>query len=237
MSASSGSSSGQGTGGGTRSVIHDLRQPLAALQVWLDLLDGALKGRLDEKEQRYLAKIREEASRLGALLSSASSAGGTSSAAATPAEPAATTRASTPGDPKPGAAPENPPGLRLAGAPLLLVEDDDVTAEALQLALEAEGASVAIAGSIADALALLDAAPPVAVLSDLRLPDGDGYDLVREIRKRDQAAGRHTAVVAVTGFDSSETRAATRSAGFDELIGKPFSITHLLATLDRLIAA
>ncbi|MEW6268116.1 MAG: response regulator [Thermodesulfobacteriota bacterium] len=212
-------SSGQGpASGGTRSVIHDLRQPLAALQVWIELLESSVKGKLDEKEQRYLSKIREETSRLAALLSSAA---GAASAPDAPAEqPAA----------------ESAPGLRLAGAPLLVVEDDDVTAEALQLALESEGASVAIAASIADALALFEASPPIAVLSDLRLPDGDGFALVREIRKRDEASGARTAVVAVTGFDNDETRAATRAAGFDDLVGKPFSIAHLVALLGRLIA-
>jgi CheY-like chemotaxis protein len=209
---------GPAPGGGARSVIHDLRQPLAALQVWVDLLDGALKGRLEDKEQRYLGKIRDELARLTALLAGAA---GTDAPASVAGERAATT---------------GPPGLRLAGLPVLVVEDDDVTAEALQLALEGEGASVAVASSIEDALELLEASRPVAVLTDLKLADGDGYALAREVRARDESRGTRTAVVAVTGFDGEETRRATSAAGFDDLVGKPFSIADLVAKLERLTA-
>jgi len=213
-----------------RKLIHDLRQPLAALQMWLDLLDGALRDQVGEKEQRYLGKIRTEIGRMTAMLEHSSSAAAAAAApAASPPTPAAPAAAG-PSEQR------NECGLRLGGAPLLVVEDDEVTAEALQLALESEGASVAVAASIADALALFEAARPLAVLSDLSLADGDGYALAAEIRQRDAACGASTVLIAVTGFDSDETRAATRRAGFDEIVTKPFSLAALVDLLERLTA-
>jgi CheY-like chemotaxis protein len=125
----------------------------------------------------------------------------------------------------------------LAGLSLLVVEDDEMTAEALQLALEAEGASVAVAATIADGLARFRELSPDAVLSDLRVSDGDGFALVGDIRKIDRGTGRSTVAVAVTGYDSRETRAAARDAGFDETVTKPFAIDQLVATVARLVIA
>lgn len=204
----------------TRRVIHDLRQPLAAMQVWVDLLAEALHDQVGEKETRYLAKIRAEVTRMGALLAN--------SASAPAAPPSAAPRA---------ADAKRADGARLAGVSLLVVEDDAMTAEALQLALEGEGATVAVAATIADGLALFAARRPDGVLSDLRVSDGDGYALVAEIRRCDQVEGRRTVALAVTGFDGDETRAASRAAGFDALLSKPFAIDHLIESVARLIAA
>jgi CheY-like chemotaxis protein len=205
----------------TRRIIHELRQPLAAMQMWLDLLVEKLRGHVGEREERYIGKLRAEMARMTALLASSSAA--TSAAPRTPA------RAT-------GASPHED-GPSLAGISLLLVEDDAMTAEALQLALEGEGATVLVADSIAAALATLVATRPDGVLSDLQLSDGDGFALVAEIRKRDAAAGRTTPALAVTGFDSAETRNASRAAGFDDLVVKPFAIAELIDRIVRLVAA
>jgi len=203
-------------------LIHDLRQPLAAMQMWVDLLAEALRDQVGEKEARYLVKIRAEVTRMGAMLASSAN----SAVAESPAIP----------EPQPGqiAAEE---GAGLAGVSLLVVEDDEMTAEALQLALEGEGATVAVAGTIADGLALFEELSPDAVLSDLRVSDGDGLELVTQIRRLDRASGRKTAALAVTGLDSEETRSACRAAGFDALLAKPFTIVDLIDTVTRLVAA
>lgn len=208
----------------TRQVIHDLRQPLAALQMWVDLLAEKLQGQLGEREERYLAKIRSEAARMADLLARA---GVGKDVAEPPREP-----------PAPRARGVLPAvgGAPLAGRSLLVVEDDPVTAEALQLALEGEGARVLLADSVTTALASYADDPPHGVLSDLRLADGDGFALVAEIRRRDAASGRTTAVLAVTGFDSAETRSASRAAGFDDLVVKPFALADLIDRVARLLA-
>ncbi len=201
-----------------RTVIHDLRQPLSALQVWVDLLADTL-GNASEAQRRYVAKIRTEVTRMTELLARAGEEG---SEGAQP-EPA-----------RPGT--QQDAGL-LPGACLLVVEDDEVTAEALQLALEGEGATVVLAATVADALALHEASRPDAVLSDLRIADGDGCALLVDIRRADAAAGRRTVAVALTGLDHPDAHASAREAGFDEVVVKPFSISQLVEMLARLLAA
>lgn len=209
----------------TRRVIHDLRQPLAAMQMWADLLGEAQAGRASEKEERYLAKIRAEVKRMAALLAEASKPA--AGAATDPGVGAASCDAAT------KTAEEGAP---LAGVSIVVVEDDEVTAEALQLALESEGAAVAVANTFEAGLALLRARCPDAVLSDLRMADGDGFAVAAEVRRLDQASGRRTLALAVTGFDNHETRVAARAAGFDDVITKPFSIAALIETIRRRVA-
>lgn len=221
----------------TRRVIHELRQPLAALQMWVDLLAESLQGQIGEQQERYLAKVRAEVVRIGAVL--AASAVNPATASASGAGEALRDGGSAEGRDGDGAAALEAADVdgALAGLSLLIVEDDEMTAEALQLALEAEGARVALAATIADGLAHFLEASPDAVLSDLRVSDGDGLTLVTDIRRIDRETGRTTVAVAVTGYDSRETRAAAREAGFDETVTKPFSIDDLVATVVRLVAA
>lgn len=228
----------------TRRVIHELRQPLAALQMWVDLLAESLQGQLGEQQQRYLAKVRAEVTRIGAVLAASATNAATVSAAvadsmATPTAPDGGTVAAREASHAAGGRVAREKAGPLAGLSLLVVEDDEMTAEALQLALEAEGAFVAVAGTIADGLDhFVTASPsPDAVLSDLRVSDGDGFSLVTDIRRIDRETGRSTVAVAVTGYDSRETHAAARAAGFDETVTKPFAIDDLIATVVRLVAA
>lgn len=236
----------------TRRVIHELRQPLAALQMWVDLLAESLAGQIDPQQERYLAKVRAEVLRIGGVLAASAANPARASAAeaarsgAEPSLPGERRDAAGRAEERPAEAPGAArahdafasEGARpLAGLALLVVEDDDMTAEALQLALESEGARVAVAGTIADGLARFREAELDAVLSDLRVGDGDGLTLVGEIRRSDGATGRRTVAIAVTGDDSRETRAAARAAGFDETVTKPFAIDALVATVARLIAA
>lgn len=205
----------------TRRLVHDLRQPLAAMQMWLDLLGEAQAGRASEKEERYLGKIRSEVKRMTALLAAAGAP------APSPSSPAV-------GQPDATAPAED--GRALAGLSMLVVEDDETTAEAIQLALEGEGATVAVAGTLAGGLELLRQRRPDAVLSDLRVSDGDGLAIAAAVRRLDAETGRRTVAIAVTGFDSHETRAATRAAGFDETVTKPFAIGKLIESIARLAA-
>jgi len=211
-----------------RRVIHDLRQPLAAMQMWLDLLGEAQAGSASEKEERYLGKIRAEVKRMTALLANASNGG---------AAPAGAPDSPSAAEAPPAAAPLETAGGPLAGLSVLVVEDDELSAEALQLTLEGEGASVALATSFAEGIVRLQQESFDVVLSDLRGADGDGFGVVAELRRRDQSTGRRTVAIALSGLDSPETRAATRDAGFDATFSKPFSIDALTQSISRLVAS
>lgn len=212
----------------TRRVIHDLRQPLAAMQMWLDLLGEAQSGRASEKEERYLGKIRAEVQRMTSMLARASSG-------ASPGAPAAATSAAASASTAPDASAS--PAGPLAGLAVLVVEDDELSAEALQLALEGDGGTVTVATSFAEGIDHLQQRRYDVVLSDLRGADGDGFAVVSEVRRLDQTSGRRTIAIAITGLDSPETRAATRDAGFDATLTKPFSITALTDSISRLAAS
>lgn len=223
----------------TRRVIHELRQPLAALQMWVDLLAESLQGRLGEQQERYLAKVRAEVVRIAGVLAASAANPATVSASGAAVAPVGVERPDTGEDDAADGCERDAleAAGALAGMSLLIVEDDEMTAEALQLALESEGACVTVAGTIADGLARFLESSPDAVLSDLRVTDGDGFALVTDIRRIDRETGRTTVAVAVTGYDSRETRAAARAAGFDETVTKPFAIDDLVSTVLRLVAA
>src|SRR5262245_38816033 len=104
-----------GTSSETRRLIHDLRQPLAAMQMWLDLLDDALRDQVGEKELRYLTKVRAEMARLAQLLSGAAAA----APAAAPVAAAAGDAVAT-ARPSEGAPPEIAPAAALAGVSLMV---------------------------------------------------------------------------------------------------------------------
>ncbi len=71
------------------------------------------------------------------------------------------------------------------------------------------------------------------LLSDIAMPDGDGFELIRKIRA-DECGMKATPAVAMSAFSSSECRDRALREGFDEYIAKPISPTELVATVERL---
>jgi len=123
----------------------------------------------------------------------------------------------------------------LAGVRVLLVDDERDGRDAVAVLLEQRGASVAVAGSMGDALKQVGVAPFDVVVTDLGMPREDGFDLLRAVRAADAERGRRTALVALTGFASGEDRVATLAAGFDEHVGKPADVELLAARIRALV--
>ena len=67
------------------------------------------------------------------------------------------------------------------------------------------------------------------LVSDLGLPDGDGRDLMRELRERDGVAG-----IAISGYGMEEDIEKSRAAGFSEHLTKPIQIEDVQAAIARL---
>lgn len=122
--------------------------------------------------------------------------------------------------------------VSLAGRRLLLLDDDATTVETFKLLLEAEGAEVRVATSGAEALDLLDSYTPDAILSDIGMPDMDGFDFVSAVRQRPSHAG--VLAIALSGYGNESDVARAREAGFDAHLPKPVMLDDLLAMLANL---
>ena len=120
-------------------------------------------------------------------------------------------------------------GATLRGRAVLVVEDDQDTRELVALVLRDEGATVAEAGSIAEAVATLAGSLPDVLISDFTLPDGDGVELIDKLRTIERTGGRaRIAAIALTGLGDDSERRRAMSAGYDVYLLKPFDPIELV---------
>ena len=115
---------------------------------------------------------------------------------------------------------------------LLLVEDDRAIAAGLEYSLRAEGYNVTLCSGAAGARrALGEGAFDLAIL-DLMLPDGNGYDLCREIKS---LPGKETPVIFLTASDEEVNVVMGLDMGADDYITKPFRIRELLSRIKTVL--
>lgn len=114
---------------------------------------------------------------------------------------------------------------------ILVVEDDNKLAAALTSGVAAEGYRVTRAASAEDGFFLLHREAPDLVLLDITLPQRDGLDLLRQIR-RDRIDVR---VLVLTSHNAVEDRVEGLRSGADDYLGKPFSFPELLARVEALL--
>lgn len=107
---------------------------------------------------------------------------------------------------------------------VLVVDDEADFLATYERLLRRQGYEVITATSRAAGLAALASQPPHLIISDLRLPDGDGLDVVRAAR----TSAKPPAVIVVTGYPSDETRRAALAAGATTFLAKPFAAAMLL---------
>jgi CheY-like chemotaxis protein len=122
----------------------------------------------------------------------------------------------------------------LRGLRVLVVDDEEDARVLLETALTQHGADVTTASNAADALAEIERHPPDMLLSDIGMPNQDGYALIREVRARPHANGGGIPAIAITAYASAGDRLAVEAAGFQAHIAKPFEVAdvaHLVAAL------
>lgn len=120
---------------------------------------------------------------------------------------------------------------RLDGLRILVVEDNADGLELLSVVLEGAGATVTAVASVEEALRALDRTQLDALVSDIGLPNEDGYALVRRLRQREVKHGGFLPAVALTGYTSAEDRARVLAAGFQAHVPKPFEPAELTAAI------
>jgi two-component system KDP operon response regulator KdpE len=109
---------------------------------------------------------------------------------------------------------------------VLVVEDDREIRALMQSSLSVEGFEVQTAVSVSEARALLQHALPDVLVLDLGLPDGDGIELVTEVRKRHALP-----ILVVSARHQEAQKIQLLDAGADDYLTKPFSVGELLARI------
>jgi two-component system KDP operon response regulator KdpE len=104
------------------------------------------------------------------------------------------------------------------------VDDDPAIRRILAESLEAEGYEASTAGTGGEAIARFGSEAPDLVITDLAMPQGDGFGLIADIRRRDRTP---IIVLSVRGEEGDKVRAL--DLGADDYVTKPFSLTELLA--------
>ena len=113
-----------------------------------------------------------------------------------------------------------------AGELVLVVEDERTMARVLSASLQARGYEVVVSKTGQDALDRTAGEDPVAVILDLGLPDIDGIDVCRQIRK-----WSHVPIIVVTADGAEDRKIRALDEGADDYVTKPFSMPELLARL------
>jgi DNA-binding NtrC family response regulator len=121
---------------------------------------------------------------------------------------------------------------QIADPPILIVEDKDSLRTMLRHALEAQGHTVVEARDQAEAEAALLASHPAVVLSDLRLPIGDGFGVLRASKEHDP----QLPVIVMTAFGSIQDAVAAMREGALDFLAKPVDPDHLLLMVERALA-
>lgn len=107
---------------------------------------------------------------------------------------------------------------------VLIVEDEREIRRFVRLSLEAEGWQVAEAGTVKQGLIEAGTRRPDLVIADLGLPDGDGVDLIRELRSWSAVP-----LIVLSARTQETEKVAALDAGADDFITKPFGVAELLA--------
>ncbi|HMJ10755.1 MAG TPA: PAS domain S-box protein, partial [Polyangiaceae bacterium] len=126
------------------------------------------------------------------------------------------------------------PQPALRGVRVLVVDDDDDARDLLTMVLEKVDATVVNAASAAAGFAALQRFRPHVLVSDIAMPEEDGYSFAQRVRALDSSAGGGIPSIALTAYTRTEDRARALAAGFTTHIGKPVDPDELVASVANL---
>jgi CheY-like chemotaxis protein len=131
---------------------------------------------------------------------------------------------------------DNADTLNFAGLRVLVVDDDVDNCEVLAAILEHNGASVSTAQTAAHALKFFQREHPHVLISDIGLPDEDGFALLRRVRSLPPSRGGNIPAIALTGYERGDTRDSEDGCDFQDRLIKPVGVGQLLDAVSRLCA-
>lgn len=131
--------------------------------------------------------------------------------------------------------PEPPDIPELSGARILVVEDDRASAGMIAALLRRAGAEVAVVNSVKDALSSIRELRPDLLISDIAMPQRDGYELIRRVRNTLHIDEETLPAIALTAFGGAASRIAVLGAGFQRHVQKPADVHDLLGVVAELL--
>jgi CheY-like chemotaxis protein len=117
---------------------------------------------------------------------------------------------------------------------ILLVDDDGETRDVVTAVLEVAGAEVRSVGSAQEALATVIGWQPEVIVSDIAMPEEDGYALIRKVRELPGDLGGRTPAVALTAMARPRDRVRALAAGFQTHLPKPIDPSELVLAVANL---
>lgn len=127
--------------------------------------------------------------------------------------------------------PQSMTNRQLEGLNFLLVDDDAETLEILSWLLKAQGGQVHVATSVKQAMELYQSVSCDLIISDIGMPDQNGFALLSAIRAAQLPAQRPVPAIALSAFTRNEDREQAERAGFQTHISKPVEPAELLAVI------
>jgi CheY-like chemotaxis protein len=124
-------------------------------------------------------------------------------------------------------------GVALEDAVVLAVDDDEVMRDMLAVILGRYVREVVVAGSVEEAMMVLESVHPALIVSDICMPDSDGYDLIRRVRA--SVENRGIPAVALSAYSQDGCRDAALAAGYDMFLRKPLDLVHFVPVLEALL--
>jgi CheY-like chemotaxis protein len=236
--ASAGGAADSGAGAATAPratrgrIVHDLRSTSGTLLTWCYLLR---RGGISQTQLAHGATVMEDAVRRQLQLIERLVAGGTRTrpVAGTPSSLSSTSEPAT--GTAEGASTTASATTDLRGVRILIVDDDADAREAMRMILGAQGAEVSTAVSAVDAFDVLQQGRPDVLISDIVMPDADGYALLRRVRAPDTGDRGLIPAIAVTGRGLEADRQRALAAGYQCQLTKPIAPEELIAAVRGLL--
>ena len=122
----------------------------------------------------------------------------------------------------------------LSGIKILVVDDEPDARDLIKRVLEECKAEVLTAASASEALTMIEPERPHVLVSDIGMPEIDGYEFLRRVRGLEQEIGAHIPAVALTAYAGFEDKTRALRAGFLVHVAKPVEPSELVATLASL---
>ena len=122
----------------------------------------------------------------------------------------------------------------LDGVSVLVVDDDADSRSFVCQLLEHHGATVSMSDSTSDALSRFRQLRPDVIISDIGMPDEDGYALIKRVRSLSSHEGGNTPAMALTAYARNQDETAALSAGYHRHVRKPVDVAELITAVAEL---